>query len=1168
MIKLLKFQNKIFNKALVMDLITKSFSEYGKTRTTFLVNALKDLGFYYATKSGLSISLNDLKVPLKKKALIVKTKNEINLIKLKYKSGQLTFIEHLNLILNSWQITTNSLQQMLVSFLQNKDPFNSIYLMVFSGARGNLSQVKQLMGMRGLISDSKGQLIQIPIIHNFCEGLTLTDYLMSTYGARKGIVDTALKTADAGYFTRRLINSINDIIIRDLDCFTTFFIKIYKITSKIQFIRLILGRTSVDDIYDFNKQCFLVYKNTCITLKIANNIYLSDLRYIRVYSVLTCKLANSICKKCYGWDLSLNKSIKLGDAIGVIAAQSIGEPATQLTMRTFHTGGSFTLASCRQIFAKFTGIISIFEQKFCSYFRTSYGSIAQILNIPLILKLINHKNISYSLFLSSNTLLYVFNKQFILKQSLIAEIPNTDQLSKITSIKSIIAPHSGELLLLPKLNAISLLKGIVYEFPYFSFLNNIFSLKFFFNSYLFFKFKVYSLISGFLEYSFDLNLINDLKFISAIHLFLFPIFWDRFLKRNIFLNSHKQYFIFFENCLLNRTTNFSIFAQQKTFLYDLNHSVLLNSLDNVFTNFDFNSIFFYKILLGIPSAFAIKKIISLNFKKKHKFILNKHINFFLFFRYPIYLLKNIFLLKNINLYFPGEFLFNFIEIKFLSKVFIRKGRLFFSIFVYPVKTLIFSKIKNYKEASFAISLYSQILFFPNDITKNSLLYSGRSEEIFHNILWLKANPLLFISSKLYNYKNFYYLSFSVFFLNLVKLNFCQRKMSSLIKFYYFQLNLFEYCFKNTLLGFLSMKIQCLGHYKFLKKFITVTPRLLVLKSNHFYTYYFETLKRLKTNSVLSLFANSILPFVKIYLSGVIKTFSQFSITLNLATSFFITQNTQIFHSFLNFIKQNEVIGFISFDQTLTGDIVQGLPKLEELLELRHGDDFVFYSESSGVLLFQPFFKNVISIKGISKYIISSNRILSKNIRQDTIFLKFYDFILFGKILSSGTLNFKKLLNVLFFYFLRWQTLYLALYASFKKIQILLVKKILMVYLKQKILVSLKHIEVLVSQLTNFVKIIYDYSNSFIFGEIIKIIFIQNINTTFRLYNKKFIYYKPFIMGLTNVSESTTSFFSSASFQKTTKILSIAAIEGQIDWLFGIKENIMLGQNLPFGESFF
>ena len=412
MLKKINFKNKIFSKKELKKIIYESFTKYGIARTYLLSDEIKNIGFNYATKAGISISLEDLKIPPSKENLLKKSHKKIIKSDLSYAKGEINLAERFQNVINIWNQTSETLKNNLVTYFSTTDPLNSIYLMAFSGARGNLSQVRQLVGMRGLMSDPNGEIIEIPIIHNFREGLTITDYIMSAYGARKGVVDTALRTADSGYLTRRLIDVAQDIIIREYDCFTQYSIKIYlKEIENNQ--EKIIGRISAETIISSDKNKKIILKGEIINKKIIENLIIFQIKSIKIYSPLSCQSARSICQKCYGWDLSTCQLVKLGEAIGIVAAQSIGEPGTQLTMRTFHTGGIFTLDASRQIRAKSTGFFYIQEKALLKVSRTIYGKIFNLLENENDFHIIDFSNIKITVKLPPKSSIFHQNKSFI-----------------------------------------------------------------------------------------------------------------------------------------------------------------------------------------------------------------------------------------------------------------------------------------------------------------------------------------------------------------------------------------------------------------------------------------------------------------------------------------------------------------------------------------------------------------------------------------------------------------------------------------------------------------------------------------------------------------------------------------------------------------------------------
>ena len=337
-----EFINKQMDKGGLKNLLSQIYLEYGGAKTAELANTLKNLGYRYATKSGVTISIADLSVPATKKELLKEAEEEIEKSTHRYLKGEITEVERYTKVIDTWSETTSKLTDQVV---ENFDRLNPVYMMAFSGARGNLSQVSQLVGMRGLMADAQGQIIDLPIKSNFKEGLSVTEYIISSYGARKGLVDTALKTADSGYLTRRLVDVAQDVIIRDTDCGGDKYINMKPIMDGdnviVPLIDRLLGRTVAEDIFDTDGTTLLVEKNKTMDRNDIKKISHLDLKELKVRSGLTCSLEYGVCQKCYGWAMTTQKLVDVGEAIGIIAAQSIGEPGTQLTMRTFHTGGVF-----------------------------------------------------------------------------------------------------------------------------------------------------------------------------------------------------------------------------------------------------------------------------------------------------------------------------------------------------------------------------------------------------------------------------------------------------------------------------------------------------------------------------------------------------------------------------------------------------------------------------------------------------------------------------------------------------------------------------------------------------------------------------------------------------------------------------------------------------------
>jgi len=377
--KTLDFINKQMDKKALNQFLSQMYLEFGGATTAELANSLKNLGYKYATKSGTTISIADLQVPAVKKELLQEAETEIEKSTNRYLKGEITEVERYTKVIDTWSETTAKLTS---SVVDNFDRLNPVYMMAFSGARGNLSQVSQLVGMRGLMADAQGQIIDLPIKANFKEGLSVTEYIISSYGARKGLVDTALKTADSGYLTRRLVDVAQDVIIRADDCHTTKSINMKPImdgdTVIVPLIDRLLGRTVAQDIVDADGTV-LVTNGTTMDRNDVKKIAHLNLQELKVRSGLTCGLEYGICQKCYGWAMTTQKLVDIGEAIGIIAAQSIGEPGTQLTMRTFHTGGVFKgSGAMKSVEANIAGeVISNVKTR---ELRTRHGDVVKVSN--------------------------------------------------------------------------------------------------------------------------------------------------------------------------------------------------------------------------------------------------------------------------------------------------------------------------------------------------------------------------------------------------------------------------------------------------------------------------------------------------------------------------------------------------------------------------------------------------------------------------------------------------------------------------------------------------------------------------------------------------------------------------------------------------------------------
>nr|YP_009916391.1 RNA polymerase beta'' subunit [Melica scabrosa]QMS48522.1 RNA polymerase beta'' subunit [Melica scabrosa] len=422
----LVFHNKEIDGTGMKRLISRLIDHFGMGYTSHILDQLKTLGFHQATTTSISLGIEDLLTIPSKGWLVQDAEQQSFLLEKHYYYGAVHAVEKLRQSVEIWYATSEYLKQEMNSNFRITDPSNPVYLMSFSGARGNASQVHQLVGMRGLMADPQGQMIDLPIQSNLREGLSLTEYIISCYGARKGVVDTAVRTADAGYLTRRLVEVVQHIIVRRRDCGTIRGISVSPqngMTEKL-FVQTLIGRVLADDIY-IGSRC-IAARNQDIGIGLVNR-FITAFRaqpfraqpiYIR--TPFTCRSTSWICQLCYGRSPTHSDLVELGEAVGIIAGQSIGEPGTQLTLRTFHTGGVFTGGTADLVRSPSNGKIQ-FNENLVHPTRTRHGQPAFLCYIDLHVT-IQSQDILYSVNIPSKSLILVQNDQYVKSEQVIAEI--------------------------------------------------------------------------------------------------------------------------------------------------------------------------------------------------------------------------------------------------------------------------------------------------------------------------------------------------------------------------------------------------------------------------------------------------------------------------------------------------------------------------------------------------------------------------------------------------------------------------------------------------------------------------------------------------------------------------------------------------------------------------
>ena len=1376
------YQNTLIGKKQLRQLLAWSFTNYDSMQACALADELKYLGFRYASQAGISISIEDLRVPFVKSLMLEKANQDILNYEKIYLKGKITEVERFQKIIDTWSLTSESLKEQVIYYFKNYDPLNSVYIMAFSGARGNLSQVRQLVGMRGLMSDPSGEIMNLPIKKNFREGLTITDYLMSGYGARKGIVDTALKTANSGYLTRRLIDIGQDILIREKDCLTkqSFLLTTKKEHSKLIFEK-ILGRILSKPIFDPETKQIIAHSNTQITTKLLTICQNKNIFEFYIRSPLTCNLYRAICQKCYGWDLSSENIVDIGEAIGILAGQSIGEPGTQLTMRTFHTGGIFTSEARQQIISPVNGIIRFYKMLKTVLLRTTRGEDVLITKNSgsLILVPTEKTKELQKIEVLRNTIIFPKNNQYILKDSVIGEVINTNRQIK-TEIKPILSDTCGEIViprLKKKVNLINnniliwILSGQLYNGPKNSFINFYSDYKLTSNNSIF-RSKIISHYKGLVtnldntKDRYQHKLINLSKIKYSFQNSTFKRFTNNKDQNNYLLELENQKYLIklqkmnskaylklslnnnlgtlITNKFQTLTGGILYYDYPNLFKYETKNKVIpyinRNILDQSISILNYKSIVTYRTLIwlgeeihkvGCESSkllvengdFISEKfeIISGVFSKTSGIVSIQQKNKIISIKSgSLYEGKKF---KNISkkIYYPGELLFPNLPIKYLSFCEQKIGKNMDQLLVRPVELYEFSrsnssfnvlnKTKNsilqpqiicpYKSNQLIkgtqnVNLMSSLINFNSDLFLNKNIdiqlvknkktksldfqidervsldkylvpqlryrniqvsvlvqpnqfidqYSvlGYLEEVASNSLEIvkfkakkndikqillisnedcvtvkkeqfpnkqindfiinsadgnikgkiiiennnlftlqKGRPYFFPNCKNDNSYNKFKLEYKIIppnrivkkvkttrvvtlnYRNLMKFSLAQNynsekfsKDSIAIKAEFSKLflkkngnfysSLMPNFFKKFSINSFSKKEQ----YKQLlipdsKKFFTdeKANKTLLLKSSEFSKNKYKLSDHSNLQLVLVKFMEH--PFLKSA-----KSVGLYSIT----EDYFEQEVNNVFCKNNEFIETGETIGLLNLEKEITGDIVQGLPRIEEILEARKKNLILKKlptNQKKGLLVQKTTLDQNFEFRKLGTTIKENDKVNPHKLLK--VYFNYYGLIKIFPCDRTKKVHFNRLIKN-----------YEGSYKTFKKVQLFILNSVQSVYQSQGVNINDKHLEVIIKQMTTKVLITFEGSTPLLRREVIDLYHIQYINKIMEYQSKQPAYYVPLLLGITKAALNNPSFISAASFQETTRVLTKAAIEGRIDWLRGLKENIIIGHLIPAGTG--
>jgi DNA-directed RNA polymerase subunit beta' len=1276
------FYNKVMDRTAIKQLISRLITHFGITYTTYILDQLKTVGFKQATEAAISLGIDDLLTAPSKSWLIQDAEQQGYISEKHYRYGNVHAVEKLRQLIETWYATSEYLKQEMNPNFRMTDPLNPVHMMSFSGARGSTSQVHQLVGMRGLMSDPQGQIIDLPIQSNFREGLSLTEYIISCYGARKGVVDTAVRTSDAGYLTRRLVEVVQHIVVRKVDCGTSENIFITPLQNNYKKNNKLIGRILAENVY-INGRCIAI-RNQDITTNLVSSLINFQKKGIFIRSPLICKSMLWICQLCYGWSLTHGNLIELGEAVGIIAGQSIGEPGTQLTLRTFHTGGVFTGDIAEHIRTPFNGIIQ-FDKNSVYPTRTRHGHPAWICNNNLAVVIKSKKKL-HNLVIPTQSILLVQSNQYVESKQVIAEVRAKTSPFKEKVQKYIYSNLSGEMHwsskvqhapeyihsnvhLLRITGHIWILAGnfdkdnkpsfIFYqnqdkldnnlpiakqtlnyfqqkEFFLNNFWNSIYSSIILYN-YRFiekinnknekkplFQFLLKLPKNGILKQNDIFAIFNDPKYriknsgiikYGNIKVDLInkknDIFEDQKTKtvrpRYKIINEGNFFFLPEEVYILDQSAFSSILVKNNSFIKA--GTKITSNITSKITGFvkikkKINN---FKIKI-IPGSIYYPKEKQKNFKQNgilippgekifeqfraknwiylEWIILSKDNSFFLIrpaIEYKIKFNDNLLTLpipfyldllkeqKKIKIQTIKYILYEDNEeveissdtdiqliktcliLNWETKLFIKEAHVSF------VKIRINKIIKNFLKISLVEHIHLSSKKKHNNTILNYLFKKKRDiinkKDCEKNLLFNKTWGVIRTPS----YKNqeegfFLILSpfnlFQTVLVDKTKQNlkiennaektflyeqkkiiktFNIEKRKSFVEFLGFigylqdltnSFQLFSYKKFNdksisinfSIIDSLKKKIKInkwyfLSENKKVQKFIL--NKNIIFNLLHWSFPIFDlTKKKTQLFNLGHFFGDglSISEYPTFYESGqIIAIYNDLSLVIRLAKPYLATCGATIHNHYGEIVKEGDILITLIYERLKSGDIIQGLPKVEQLLEAR--------------------LTNSVSIN------------LEKG---------------FGEWNKDMTNFFGSLWG----YFLSAQI-------SMEQSQVNLVNQIQKVYRSQGVNISDKHIEIIVRQMTSKVFTLEDgMTNGFLPGELIEFTRAKRMNRAL----EEVIPYKPVLLGITKASLNTQSFISEASFQETTRVLAKAALRGRIDWLKGLKENVILGGIIPTGTG--
>lgn len=1270
------FRNQVVDKGQLKKLITWAFTNYGTARTAQIADKLKDLGFRYATKAGVSISVDDLQVPDSKRELLEAAEEEIRITEQRYSRGEITEVERFQKVIDTWNSTSEILKDEVVTNFRKKDPLNSVYMMAFSGARGNISQVRQLVGMRGLMADPQGRIIDLPIKTNFREGLTVTEYIISSYGARKGLVDTALRTADSGYLTRRLVDVSQDVIIRELDCGTNRGITMKPMTDGdrvlIPLKDRLLGRMLGADVIHPKTGEIIAKRNQHIDDDLAAEIGKAKVEEVILRSPLTCEAARSVCQTCYGWSLAHGKMVDLGEAVGIIAAQSIGEPGTQLTMRTFHTGGVFTGEVAKVVKSSMDGTVKYSRSLRVRPHRTRHGEEAYIAETNGEVTITGtDKSETFSIIQGSTLLAADHSKVKVGK--LLAEVPITGRnvrRSTEKAVKDVASDLAGEVKfadLIPEEKTdrqgnttriaqrgglVWVLSGEVYNLPPGAepvVKNNE---KIEANSVLA-ETKLISEHGGVVRLPQESNnsgVAREIEIITA------SVLLDTARVRAEKYQGVDHYLIETQGGQL-----FSLKAAPGTKVQ--NNQVVAELIDDRYRTNTGGIIKYagvevakrgkakqgYEVIQGgtllwIPEeAHEVNKDISLLLVEDGQFIeagsevvkdifcassgvievvqKNDILREIVIKPGDLHLIDDLdaigpdfrtIITENTGtLANPGQQVYPGIvpeELRYVEYVETPEGP---ALLLRPVQEFhipdqpsvptqkasskiegLLNSLAEQKTGRDAAENSEELTKLPAPLDAVQSLElravqrlpykdgervkSVEGLDLLRTQLVLEIGrdaPQLAADIELIPDES----DPDVMRLQLVILEslVIRRDVSADATQGSTQTRLLVHNNQEIPPGAVVARTEIqgkeAGEVRGIREGAEAIRRILVVRDTDLITIETNTTNKkdlaVKVNDLIT-DGMTIAPGVVVSSSGMVVAINEgengFEVVMRIARPYRVSNGAILHIDDGDLVQRGDNLVLLIYERTKTGDIIQGLPRIEELLEARKPKEACILARRPGTVQIvygddEPQEIKVIESDGvIAEYPLGpgQNVIVGDGQEVDA-----------GEALTDGPSNPHEILEIFYELHRESRGIYEASLAALRACQTFLVNEVQSVYQSQGIDISDKHIEVIVRQMTSKVRVDDGGDTVMLPGELVELRQIEQVNEAMSITGAATAQYTPVLLGITKASLNTDSFISAASFQETTRVLTEAAIEGKSDWLRGLKENVIIGRLIPAGTGF-